>query len=684
MIERLASISTRHRYRTLLIWLAALVATIALGGMMTSQVKVDDRLNGSDSQRAYDLAAAHLPGMTGMETTVVFKTNDLTSTEAVVDEIRSLPRIDHVDSPVDHPEQVGPGGVSFAAVAFRPNGPPSIDDTATAIERIAAAHRSTNLEIALGGDPFVKGSVPATETIGLGAAIVILLIAFGSVVAMGLPIVTALIGIGLSLGMIPIVSALLPTADFTGTVAAMIGLGVGIDYALFMVTRYRAELAAGRDVPDAIAVAVRTSGRAIAFAGGTVVVSLLGLLLIGMNFLKGFAVASSLTVAIAVLAAVGLVPALLAILGRRIDRLSIHRRGHSSTNRDTVGRRWARVIQRHPVRAVVTGGAILVLAALPVFGMRLAIADQGNDPVGTTTRLAYDRLAEGFGPGFNGPLIVVSEDPAHAATAVETVRATPGVAFAADPQPSPDGAISVFTVYPATAPQSADTEHLVRTMRHELPATVHVGGQTASGIDFSAFLAARLPWFIGAVLLVSFLLLLAVFRSVLVPLKAVLLNLVSIGAAYGAMVAVFQWGWLSSVFHIEPAPIEPWAPMMLFAIVFGLSMDYEVFLLSAVKERYDQTRDSHGAVVDGLSSTARVITAAAAIMVCVFASFMVADLRSIKLIGFGLAAAVFIDATIVRLVMVPATMELLGRWNWWLPRRLQKALPNVNLGHELS
>jgi RND superfamily putative drug exporter len=680
MIERLASASVNHRYRTLIVWIAALVAAIALGGMVTSSADIHDRLPGSDSQRAYDLAANHMPSVTGFSSTVVFKTNDLASTTAVVDEVRSLPRVDHVDSPVDHPEQVGPGGISFAAVSFSRTGPPTIQDTAAAIERIADAHRSSDLQVALGGEPFVKGDVPATEGIGLAAAVVILLIAFGSVVAMGLPIVSALIGIGLSLSLVPLVSALLPTADFTSTVAAMIGLGVGVDYALFMVTRYRAELAAGHDVTQAIATAVRTSGRAIVFAGGTVVVSLLGLLLIGMDFLKGFAVASSLTVAIAVAAAITLVPALLAIIGRRIDRLSIHRRGHVTANHDNVGRRWARVIQHHPVTAVISGGAVLLLAALPVFGMRLAVSDEGNDPAGSTTRVAYDRLAEGFGPGFNGPLLIVSENVKTVDSVVDAVRATDGVALVTSPQSSPDGAISVFAAYPTTSPQSVATEQLVRTLRDDLPHNVHIGGQTAAGIDFSAFMGQRLPWFIAAVLLVSFLLLLAVFRSLLVPLKAVILNLLSISAAYGAMVAVFQWGWLSSLFRIEPAPIEPWAPMMLFAIVFGLSMDYEVFLLSGIKERYDQTRDNHGAVLDGLSTTARVITAAAAIMVCVFASFMVADLRSIKLIGFGLAAAVFIDATIVRLVMVPATMELLGRWNWWLPRRLQRALPNVNVG----
>jgi putative drug exporter of the RND superfamily len=681
MIEKLASASVHHRYRTIVIWLAALVGVVVLGGMVTSSADINDRLDGSDSQRAYDLAAAHMPSVSGLNTAVVFKTNDLASTAVVIDEIRALPRIDHVDSPIDHPEQVGPGGISFAAVSFMRNGPPSIEDTAAEMKQIAAGHQSANLEIALGGEPFVDGEVPATEGIGLAAAVVILLIAFGSVVAMGLPIVSALIGIALSLSAVPLVSALLPTADFTSTVAAMIGLGVGIDYALFMVTRYRAELHAGSDVESAIATAVRTSGRAIVFAGGTVVVSLLGLLLIGMDFLKGFAVASSLTVAIAVAGAITLVPALLAVIGRRIDRLSIHRRGHVTTNHDSLGRRWARVIQHHPVTAVISGGAVLLLAGLPVLGMRLAISDEGNDPAGSTTRVAYDRLAEGFGPGVNGPLLVVVENPTTVDAIVDTVKATDGVAFVAEPQTSADGAISVFTAYPTTSPQSPATEQLVRDLRDELPNNVHIGGQTASGIDFSAFMAQRLPWFIGAVLLVSFLLLLAVFRSLLVPLKAVVLNLVSIGAAYGAMVAVFQWGWFSSLLNIEPAPIEPWAPMMLFAIVFGLSMDYEVFLLSAVKERYDETRDNHAAVLDGLSTTARVITAAAAIMVCVFASFMVADLRSIKLIGFGLAAAVFIDATIVRLVMVPATMELLGRWNWWLPRRLQRALPSVNVGH---
>ena len=354
MIERLASASVNHRYRTIVVWIARIVGVVVLGGMVTSSADINDRLDGTDSQRAYDLAAAHMPSVTGLSTTVVFKTNDLASTAAVVDEIRALPRIDHVDSPIDHPEQVGPGGISFAAVSFMRNGPPTEEDTAAAITKIAAAHQSPDLEIALGGEPFVNGDVPATEGIGLAAAVVILLIAFGSVVAMGLADHQRADRHRSVAQRDPARSrAVLPTADFTSTVAAMIGLGVGIDYALFMVTRYRAELAAGRDVNGAIAAAVRTSGRAIVFAGGTVVVSLLGLLLIGMDFLKGFAVASSLTVAIAVAAAITLVPALLAVIGRRINRLSIHRRGHTTTNRDNLGRRWARA---HPAPSGDCGG----------------------------------------------------------------------------------------------------------------------------------------------------------------------------------------------------------------------------------------------------------------------------------------------------------------------------------------
>jgi RND superfamily putative drug exporter len=472
----------------------------------------------------------------------------------------------------------------------------------------------------------------------------------------------------------------------------MIGIGVGIDYALFIVTRYRGALRRGLDPHAATVEAMGTAGRAVVFAGCTVMISLLGLLLMRLSFLEGLAFGTSTAVLVAVLAAITLLPALLGVAGRRIDRLSVHRR-RSGPSRETVAHRWARAVQRRPVLAAAAGGGALLLLAAPVLSMRLAVADAGNDPAGSTTRQAYDLQAQGFGPGINGPLTLVFETPdppaADAVPQVLTkVAATPGVVLVTPAVSSPSGSIAVAQVYPSTAPQSEATEALVRSLRHDvLPDAAngtglvpHVGGQTPSDMDFASVLSARLPWFIGAVLLLSFVLLLAVFRSVLVPLKAVVMNLLSIGAAYGVMVAVFQWGWFGSVIGVAGgAPIEPWAPMMLFAIVFGLSMDYEVFLLSSIKEEYDRCGDNSRAVVEGLASTARVITAAAAIMVCVFGSFVVADDRAIKLIGLGLAVAVLIDATLVRMVLVPATMELLGPANWWLPGWLSRILPRLSV-----
>ena len=385
---------------------------------------------------------------------------------------------------------------------------------------------------------------------------------------------------------------------------------------------------------------------------------------------------------------------MLGFVGSGIDRLRVHRPAPSG--RVGLWTRWAQFVQRRPAPIAIAGLGVLVLAALPVLGMRLGFADEGNDPRGTTTRTAYDLVAEGFGPGANGPVVVVAEtsSPARVATLprlADALRSTPGVATVGDPVRSASGRAALIVVTPATGPQDRATGRLVHHMRDDVVPgatlladgkthmAVEIAGETAAGIDFSDQIAARLPLFIGAVLAASFLLLLLVFRSVLVPLKAVLMNLLSIGAAYGVMVVVFQWGWLSGPLGIAGAPIAPWAPMMLFAIVFGLSMDYEVFLLSSVRERYDATGDNSAAVSSGLAATARVITAAATIMVCVFGSFVLSGVRDLKLIGLGLAVAVALDATIVRIVLVPATMELLGRANWWLPRWLGRLLPTVDV-----
>ncbi len=690
MLERLASACFRHRWGVLALWAVGLVALIAVSGSLAGESSDEGRLDGTDSQAAYDLMERELPERSEDTAAVVFQAADGLDAEparsaiaAYLDGIAALPGVLEVAFDA---ERASPDGtIGFASVDLARDGPD--EATAAALEERAGALEGAGVRTEFSGWMFEDFEMPASEAIGLVAAMVILLIAFGSVVAMGLPIVTAVIGVVASGVGVGLWAAVVETPDFVGPVAAMIGLGVGIDYALFIVTRYRAALHRGLTPEAATREAMGTAGRAVGFAGGTVMVSLLGLLLMGLPFLYGLAFASSTAVLIAVLGAITLLPALLGFVRHRIDRLSVHRR-RRTVRRETLAHRWSRGVQRRPVVAAVAGTVALLALAAPVLSMRLAVADDGNDREGTTTREAYDLLADGFGPGVNGPLLLVLETPTpRAAAAVpavaEAVGASEGVVFTTPPVASPSGAISVFQAFPQTAPQSAQTQELVRHLRDDVLPTAsepsgvsaHVGGQTASDIDFASVLSERLPWFIGAVLVFSFILLLFVFRSLLVPLKAVVMNLVSIGAAYGVMVAVFQWGWLGDVFGVSGAPIEPWAPMMLFAIVFGLSMDYEVFLLSSVREEYDRTKDNSRAVVAGLASTARVITAAAAIMVCVFGSFVVAADRALKLMGLGLAVAVLVDATLVRLVLVPATMELLGDRNWWLPRWLDKVLP---------
>jgi RND superfamily putative drug exporter len=549
---------------------------------------------------------------------------------------------------------------------------------------------SQGVDVEFAGNWFNQVDMPASEAVGVLAAIVVLLIAFGSLIAMGLPIVTALVGIGISAAGIGVLANFLSTPDFAPQVAAMIGIGVGIDYALFIVTRYRRALHSAASPEAAVIEAMNTSGRAVVFAGVTVMISVLGILLMGLPFLHGLAVGTSLAVFIAVLAAITLLPALLGFAGTSIDRFRVGRRKQSTG--ETMWHRWARVVQRRPGIVAFAGFAVLAVMIVPAFALRLGGADASTDPPSSTTHKAYELVAQGFGPGANGPILVVADASKPGAAAgvpqlVKALRATPGVASVSDATINPSGTAALITVIPAPGPQDEATQQLVHHLRDDVVPNatagtglaVNLGGQTASNIDFADVIGQRLPLFMGAVLTLSFLLLMVVFRSLLVPLKAVIMNLLSISAAYGVIVAVFQWGWGADLLNVSAAPIEPWVPMMLFAIVFGLSMDYEVFLLSAVREEYDRTGDNGNAVAEGLASTARVITAAALIMVFVFGSFVVADLRALKLIGLGLAVAVAIDATIVRVVLVPATMELLGDANWWLPRWLQRVVPRIRI-----
>ena len=461
-------------------------------------------------------------------------------------------------------------------------------------------------------------------------------------------------------------------------------------------TRYREALESGRDPESSVVVALDTVGRAVLFAGSTVVIALLGLLVLNTETFRGVAIGTAIGVLVTMLGSVTLLPALLGFVGRNIDRFGLPRRKQRD-GRNSFWHRWAAVVQKRRWPAFLGALVLLIVMALPVFSMRLGFGDSGNKPKGDTSREAYDLLAKGFGPGFNGPLLLAAETPGGAADLAalnqlsQTLNSTPGVAFASPPRPNAAGDAAIMQVVPTTSPQDKATDDLVDRVRHQIvPAaiagtdvTIVVGGLPAAVDDFANYTFRMLPLVVGLVLLLSFILLMVVFRSVLVPLKAVVMNLLSVGAAYGVMVAVFQWGWGANLIGVgKEGPIEAWAPLMLFAVVFGLSMDYEVFLLSRIKEEYDRTGDNAQAVADGLAVTARVITAAAAIMVCVFGAFVLGPDRALKVFGLGMAVAVLIDATIVRLVLVPATMELLGDRNWWIPKWLDRILPRIHIeGH---
>jgi RND superfamily putative drug exporter len=689
MLARLARSSYRHRRRVLAVWVVLLAFALTVGSQLAGEWSDGGSLPGTESQRALDVLEREFPKRSGDEATIVFA--DVPAARSRIDAfLHAVARVKGVDD-VQPIEMSRGRHIGIAPITLATQNEKVTSTAVSRVEQLAVPLQRDHITVEFSGGWFSTGSMPASEAVGLLAAIVVLLIAFGSVVAMGLPILTALVGIGLALAGVGIVANFLPTPDFAPQVAAMIGLGVGIDYALFIVTRFRAALGRGATPEDAVVEAMTTAGRAVVFAGCTVVVSLLGMLVMGLSFLYGFAVGTSLTVAIAVAAAITLLPALLGFAGPNINRFHIGRRA-PRTDRSLFAR-WARVVQRRPAPIALAGFAVLLITALPLLGMHLGSADAGNDPPVSTTRRAYDLMAIGFGAGSNGPMTVVFDgkgagrDPAATERVLDAVRATDGVVSVSDVTPSPSGNAAIATLVPRTGPQDEATVSLLHHLRADvIPAAVgssgvhaYVGGQTAGDVDFSTLLSGRLPIFIAAVLALSFLLLMVVFRSVVVPLKAVLMNMLSIAAAYGVIVAIFQWGWFGSVFGVSPAPIEAWVPMLMFAIVFGLSMDYEVFLLSAVREEYDRTGDNRAAVATGLASTARLITAAALIMVCVFGSFVMADMRVLKLIGLGLAVAVAIDATIVRIVLVPATMELLGRANWWLPGWLERLLPRVDV-----
>ncbi len=727
---KLARWSTTHRKYVVLGWIVLLVGVNFLAQSAGTDYSNNFTLPKSGTQRASDLLQHSFPAQAGDRDTIVYRVASgsvldpavRAKMSATFAEVAKLPHVTTVISPYAGASAgkavSADGKIAFATVVF--------DEKANllpkgAVERVVSVARGAarpGLQVELGGQAIEsteQAGFGLSTAVGLLAAIVVLLLTFGSLTAMGMPIVTALFGLGTGLGVIALFTHVVDTPNFSSELAAMIGLGVGIDYSLFILTRFREAYATPGptfgDVRESVMKAMDTAGRAVLFAGCTVVIALLGMMLLGVDFLYGVAIAASIGVLLVMLASLTLLPALLTLAGRRVTRPSRRARRRAQRSEATNGAaagsvaaptgggawlRWSELVRRRPWPIAIAATLTRLAIAAPAIALRLGSSDASNDPASQTTHRAYELLAQGFGEGFNGPLLVVAKMPAGAGAGSATATAqalraavagTPGVASAAPAKINPAGEVATITVYPRSSPQAYATTLLVKSLREKvLPplekstgTTVYVGGVTAGAVDFATTLSHKLPLFIGVVVLLSALLLMIVFRSLVIPLQAAAMNLLSIGAALGVIVMVFQWGWLGGLFGTGQGPIESFIPVMLFAIVFGLSMDYEVFLISRMHERWAHTHDHSRAVSEGLALTGRVVTAAAAIMVCVFLSFMLGEDRVIKEFGLSLASAVFLDALVIRCLLLPAVLNIVGRATWEIPGWLDRLLPHMNI-----
>jgi RND superfamily putative drug exporter len=736
-VLKLARWSTTHRKYVVIGWFVLLFAVNAFAQSAGTSYSNNFTLPNSDAQRAADLLQKSFPTQAGDRDTIVYKVSSGTVKDASVRsrmsamfaQVAKLPHVTAVISPYAGAAAgrsiSADDRIAFATIVFDEKANLLPTSATERVVQVARAAARPGLQVELGGQ-----AIEATEQVGFGlstavgllAAIVVLLLTFGSLIAMGLPIVTALFGLGTGLGAIALFTHVVDTPNFSSELAAMIGLGVGIDYALFILTRFREAYATPGptfgDARESVVEAIDTAGRAVLFAGSTVVIALLGMTLLGVDFLYGVAISASIGVLLVMLASLTLLPALLTIAGarvaaggRRARRRAAERVAGGASSTAAAGStwiRWSMFVQRRPRTIALVAALTMLVIAAPATALRLGSSDASNDPASQTTHRAYELLAQGFGEGFNGPLLVVAKVPNPKREAAENgvlltgvegagnspvqrlrsaIARTPGVVAVAPAKLNPTGEVATITVYPRSSPQAYATTQLVSRLReHVVPPiarrtgmTVYVGGVTAGAVDFATTLGHKLPLFIGVVVLLSALLLMIVFRSLVIPLQAAVMNLLSIGASLGVIVAIFQWGWLGSLFGVQQGPIESFIPVMLFAIVFGLSMDYEVFLVSRMHERWTHTRDSSRAVAEGLALTGRVVTAAAAIMVCVFLSFMLGEDRIIKEFGLSLASAVFLDALVVRCLLLPATLDIIGRITWALPAWLDRLLPRLNV-----
>jgi RND superfamily putative drug exporter len=709
LLERLGRRAVRHRWWFIGVWFVMAIIVVALAVGLDAKFSDNFRIPDAQSQAALDLLEQDFPAQAGDSALIAFQSPDgikgAAVQPAIAASVVALGKIPGVTSVSDPFGPLGSalisknGQIAVVTVQFDTKAQNLEKRVYGQIQAATAPAVQAGAKVAYGGAVIDFLDQPPSgnaDLIGLLAAVVILLFAFGSVVAMGLPILTALLGLGVGISLIQIIASLTEIGTVAPVLATMIGLGVGIDYSLFIVTRYRENRATNLELEAAVGRSVATAGSAVLFAGSTVVIAICGLAISGIPYVAKLGYMSGVVVAVMMLAALTLLPAIIAVVGNGIDRWKVPSLIHHADRakvavaddgvspRASVWERWATLVARHAWPFAIFGTIVLLVIAWPVLSMRLGESDDGNLPTSATQRQAYDLVAEGFGPGTNGPLLVVVSLPAPGDDAVladvtSALGKTPGVQTVLPAQVSPNRAIAQIVVIPTSAPDSAQTADLVGTLRSSvLPQAIgtrgphaYVGGETAAYIDIGNRISDRLPYFIGAVVLLSFFLLMLVFHSVLVPLTAAVMNLLSVAAAYGATVAVFQWGWFKGLIGLQSTvPIVAFVPMMMFAVLFGLSMDYQVFLLTRVREEYDKSGNTRQGVVRGLARTARVITSAALIMIFVFGAFVLNYSPEIKMFGLGLAFAVLVDATIVRMMLVPSIMEILGDANWWFPKWL--------------
>jgi RND superfamily putative drug exporter len=705
-----------HRRRVVVLWIIAAVIVSVIAQAAGRDYATNFSLPGTQSQRAVDLLQQRFPSQSGDLDQVVWHVRsgsvDAPAVRSAIDSL--LAKVDGMPHVVGVLSPYSPAGAAqvskdrrtaFATVSYDKRANVLPHNTGKALLSALEGVHVPGMRIAAGGqvvEQAEQSGIGFATAVGVIAALLVLLLTFGSLLTAGMPLVTAGLGLMIGVAGIGLMTHVLSVTNIAPDVALMIGLGVGVDYALFIVTRFKQSYAQhSGDVQAAVLEAMDTSGRAIVLAGATVIIALLGMFTLGVAFLNGIAVAAAITVALVLLASLTVLPALLSRFGEKVARggRMARRRGEIRHDGDqrSMWRRWAIWVQAHPWPSLAASLAVMLLVASPILAMRLDSSDASNDPPSHSSYAAYEMLGSGFGKGFNGPLSVVVELPGHGQSAglpllSSRLRATRDVAAVLPPRISSSGDTAVIRVYPASAPEAVATTELVEHLRasvippveRQTGTKVLIGGFTAGSIDFSRVLSEKLPLFIAVVVALSALLLLVIFRSLVIPLQAAAMNLLSIGGALGVLTAIFQWGWLSDIVGVHSGPIEPWLPVFMFAIVFGLSMDYEVFLISRVHEEWTRTRDPSRAVLDGLSFTGRVITAAAAIMILVFLSFVLGDERAIKEFGLGLAAAVLLDAVVIRCLMLPAVLQLIGNATWYMPKWLDRVLPRISIEGSLE